>query len=50
MAIPLGGMAVFIALFFLLSPSLGNHGLWIAYLSYLALRGVVLTVKSKTLC
>ena len=46
----LGGMAVFIALFFLLSPSLGNHGLWIAYLSYLALRGVVLTVMSKALC
>jgi MATE family multidrug resistance protein len=45
----LGGMAVFIALFFLLSPLLGNHGLWIAYLAYLALRGVVLTVKSKTL-
>ena len=45
----LGGMAVFIALFFLLSPSLGNHGLWIAYLAYLALRGVVLTVKSKAL-
>ncbi|MEE1120373.1 MAG: hypothetical protein UHT92_01620 [Prevotella sp.] len=42
-------MAVFIVLFFFLSPSLGNHGLWIAYLSYLALRGVVLTVKSKAL-
>lgn len=45
----LGGMIMFITLFFLLSPSLGNHGLWIAYLAYLVLRGVVLTVKSKVL-
>ena len=44
----LGGMIMFITLFFLLSPSLGNHGLWIAYLAYLALRGVVLTITSKT--
>lgn len=45
----LGGMIMFITLFFLLSPSLGNHGLWIAYLAYLVLRGIVLTITSKTL-
>ena len=45
----LGGMIMFITLFFLLSPSLCNHGLWIAYLAYLVLRGIVLTITSKTL-
>ena len=38
------GMAVFFALYFLLIPTLGNHGLWLAFISYLAMRGVVLQV------
>ncbi len=36
------GMAVFFCLYFSLSPLLGNHGLWIAFLCYLAARGLVL--------
>ena len=36
--------AVFFVLFLLLSPSMGNHALWIALLVYLALRGVVQTI------
>jgi len=36
--------AVFFGLFLLLSPSMGNHALWIALLVYLALRGVVQTI------
>lgn len=34
--------ALFFGIYFLLFPSLGNHGLWIAFLSYLALRGASL--------
>lgn len=37
---------VYFVLFFLLFPVLGNHGLWIAFLSYLLLRGVYLHVVS----
>ena len=33
--------AGFFALHGLLAPTLGNHGLWIAFLAYLALRGLV---------
>lgn len=36
--------AVYFALYFLLFPILGNHGLWIAFLCYLLSRGVVLTL------
>lgn len=36
--------AVYFAVYFLLFPSLGNHGLWIAFLSYLLTRGIVLAV------
>lgn len=34
--------ALFFILYFILFPTLGNHGLWIAFLSYLALRGLSL--------
>lgn len=34
-------MAVFFAIYYLLTDSLGNHGLWIAFVSYLAVRGLV---------
>jgi len=36
-------MAVFFAVYFALSPSLSNHGLWIAFLSYLLCRGIIQT-------
>ena len=32
---------IFFAAYFLLRPVLGNHALWVALLSYLAMRGVV---------
>ena len=38
------GAAVFFTLYFILFPSLGNNALWIALLSYLLLRGIVLSV------
>ena len=41
------GLGVFLALYALLIPTLANHGLWIAFLCYLAMRGVVLTVTQK---
>lgn len=37
-------MLLFLAGYYLLIPLYGNHGLWIAFLSYLACRGMVLTV------
>lgn len=33
--------AVFFTLYFALRPALANHALWVAYLAYLAVRGVV---------
>jgi MATE family multidrug resistance protein len=35
---------VFFAVWFVLSPNLSNHALWIALLSFLAVRGIVQTV------
>ena len=40
-------MVVFFCLYGLLIPTLANHGLWIAFLCYLATRGVVQTVTRK---
>ena len=37
------GMAVFFLLYFLLVPSFANHGLWMAFVAYLATRGIVQT-------
>ena len=37
-------MSLFLAGYYLLIPLYGNHGLWIAFLSYLACRGMVLTL------
>ena len=37
-------MSLFLAGYYLLIPIYGNHGLWIAFLSYLACRGMVLTL------
>ena len=47
----LASMAVaalsFFVLFFSLRPALGNHGLWIAFLSYLFLRGAMQTLLAR---
>ncbi len=37
----------FFALYYALRPALGNHALWLAFLTYLFLRGVVQTVLGK---
>lgn len=42
------GMVVFFILYILLLPHLGNHGLWVAFLSYLAVRGISQTLMRKT--
>ena len=39
--------AVYFILYAILYPHIGNHGLWIAFLSYLLLRGIVLHAMSK---
>ena len=41
------GMAVFFLLYFCLVPLFANHGLWIAFLCYLSVRGISQTVMSK---
>ncbi|MDE6334559.1 MAG: MATE family efflux transporter, partial [Muribaculaceae bacterium] len=38
------GMAVFFVAYFALCGSMGNHGLWLAFLAYLAARGFVLHI------
>ena len=41
------GMVVFFLLYFILVPWLGNHGLWIAFVVYLATRGICQTFMRK---
>lgn len=41
--------AVYFVTYHLLFPILGNHGLWIAFLSYLLVRGLVLTLFRHSL-
>ena len=41
------GMVVFFLLYFSLVPWLGNHGLWIAFVTYLATRGICQTFMRK---
>ena len=36
------GMAVFFIIYFALLPSMGNHALWLAFVTYLAVRGLSL--------
>lgn len=38
----LAAMVTFFATYFILSPSLGNHALWLSFVLYLAVRGAVL--------
>ena len=40
-------MVLFLAGYFLIIPLYGNHGLWIAFLAYLACRGVVQTLTYR---
>lgn len=44
----LAGMAVFFFIYFALSPIMGNHALWMAFLGYLLVRGVTLGMLFKT--
>lgn len=37
-------MIVFFAIYELLSPSIGNHALWLAFNSYIAMRGIIQSV------
>ena len=41
------GMFIFFVLYFTLVPCLGNHGLWIAFVVYLATRGICQTFMRK---
>ncbi|MCH5174447.1 MAG: MATE family efflux transporter [Prevotellaceae bacterium] len=41
------GMVVFFLLYWLIVPSLANHGVWIAFLAYLVTRGVSQTIMRK---
>lgn len=44
-----GAMAIFFIAYLLLYPHLGNHGLWLAFILYLAARGIIQSflIKSK---
>lgn len=41
------GMLIFFILYFTLIPTLHNHGLWIAFIGYLATRGIMQTITRK---
>ena len=41
------GMVLFFLLYFTLVPWMGNHGLWIAFVAYLATRGITQTIMRK---
>ena len=41
------GMVVFFVLYYALAPTLHNHGLWLAFITYLATRGIVQTMMRK---
>lgn len=41
------GAAVFFSVYLLLFPTLGNHGLWAAFLSYLFSRGMMMTLLGR---
>lgn len=40
-------LLVFLPLWYFLTPVLGNHGLWIAFLSFMIARGVSMTLSAK---
>lgn len=39
-----GAMLIFFAVYYLLADSLGNHALWLAFILYLATRGILQTI------
>ena len=39
-----GSVAVFFAVWFALEPAWGNHALWLAFVAYLAVRGVLMHI------
>ena len=43
------GMAVFLVGCYMLAPVMGNHGLWLSFVMYLAMRGLVLTSLSRAI-
>ena len=43
----ISSLLVFLPLWWLLVPSYGNHGLWIAFLSFMLARGITMTVSYK---
>ena len=38
---------IFIPIWYFLTPSLGNHGLWIAFLCFMITRGLVMTILAN---
>jgi multidrug resistance protein, MATE family len=40
-------LTVFLPAYYLLEPSFGNHGLWIAFISFMATRGITLTLMAR---
>lgn len=44
-----GGLLIFFLLYLLLSGTLQNNGLWIAFNAYLLMRGVILTITERRL-
>lgn len=43
----IASLVVFVPLWYFLVPRFGNHGLWIAFLSFMAARGVSMTLMAK---
>lgn len=43
----IASLVVFVPLWYFLVPRFGNHGLWIAFLSFMAARGVSMTIMAK---
>ena len=37
-------MAIFFIVLFIFYPSMGNHALWLAFIIYLAMRGILQTL------
>lgn len=43
----ISSIIVFLPLWYILTPVMGNHGLWIAFLGFMLARGVSMTVSAK---
>ena len=42
-----GACATFFLLYYMLVPVMHNHGLWLAFIAYLAMRGILQTLLFK---